>query len=1100
MEKNLLLKIGFLVLSGLVGTARAEVSLLVSPLDGVSASQFSEKVTALRKNSLVLEAEPLFSPSESKALQSLGENQVSQSWKVQVRSDEDSLSLRRWIKNSLPGVLVEINSEARPQAEMLEARQWGIHNIGMPQDLAFDEITTLLIPGIRGEDIGLDRTGLESKEDRKIRVAILDTGVDAKHPDLRDVIEKKPGECDALEKFKACLVAAKTDADKTACQNTWARFDSDGNGYPMDCQGWNVTAAKNAITQIVGDAETGDTIGHGTHVAGIVAAQTNGIGVRGVARNVVIIPVKVIKAAPNAPIRPQAQDIPSPSEKELQAPGAFADLIARGVLYAIRSQAQIINLSLAWPKAGDTQLMRKMVALAQAQGILVIASAGNDSTDASVYPCSYTQVICVAAHGPDGALSHFSNFGPSSDLAAPGLEILSTWPEAMTPKRYTEFRGYEIRTGTSMAAPFVAGILARILSAQPTISGDEAYARLIAGARAHRESAQFGPAPVFKYTLSGNADLPKSLEATPTPIFSRLIKEPILLSWDLSSNLISVPIQLKNRWAQAQSVKVETEILEEASGLNGAEVVGTGPELGSWKSGELKEWAQELRVKGQKLGGRIVLVLKIQADRAPIQKIYIPLEISVPLSHQARVPGQKTIPVQGQVLPNASLRSVVSQDGKNGQDYLAIESKGAQTELQLIRPVTVGSSTQYMAGKPVSITAVTGTLLTIQRVADSSGRSLFIIIYQKPAASGMQLPSLFFQVYDENLSPSYSWSYDNQTSVMPENFQWVRMKSADGKVLPMPVWSAYGKTPPAEKKPYDPWDPNPRDPLTRRLYYLTPEGIRSLTPADDKFAIGLMFPKDEDKAEGQVNVLLGKGENYDLEYSIAVLRDGELGPDQPFLLSEFRNLDEASKMLRVTSLSPSLSINPGSAFSGGSARGSQRLTYLLDPRADQLGVRSSQDGVVWPAGPLDSVMNILGTFWGEGQLSAFSETHYQLQFTDFNRNESAQVSLNRFSFLPAFIFSKTMFPIVVSDTEGKMERLPALLIPAQLGTSESMEVVVPVYEASGKLLGLSRPARLRIKEEGKCTALGNPIGASAQAPTQAVFFCGDRFIFVPLSF
>jgi subtilisin family serine protease len=147
-------------------------------------------------------------------------------------------------------------------------------------------------------------------------------------------------------------------------------------------------------------------------------------------QNVQILPVKVIASAPTGPVRPQSVDptplpsAPAPTERTLRWAAGFTDLIARGMLYAIRNGAQVANLSMAWPQNADSPLMRQMIALAQARGMIIVASAGNDSTDARVMPCVYPGVICVASHGPDGGFSHFSNYGAFVDIAAPGLSIL----------------------------------------------------------------------------------------------------------------------------------------------------------------------------------------------------------------------------------------------------------------------------------------------------------------------------------------------------------------------------------------------------------------------------------------------------------------------------------------------------------------------------------------------------------------------------------------------------------------------------------------------------------------------------------------------------
>ncbi len=159
----------------------------------------------------------------------------------------------------------------------------------------------------------------------------------------------------------------------------------------------------------------------------------------------------------------------------------WSDMVGRGLIYAMRSGAKVINFSLGWPQADDTDFMRKVMEEAQARGVIIVAAAGNDSTRALLRPCVYPNVICVGAAGPDGAMAHFSNYGSGVDIVAPGLNILSTYPMSKRPIRFRSTLGYEYLSGTSQATPFVTAAVAEMMARG--IPASEIHARLILGSR-----------------------------------------------------------------------------------------------------------------------------------------------------------------------------------------------------------------------------------------------------------------------------------------------------------------------------------------------------------------------------------------------------------------------------------------------------------------------------------------------------------------------------------------------------------------------------------------------------------------------------------------
>jgi subtilisin family serine protease len=255
-----------------------------------------------------------------------------------------------------------------------------------------------------------------------VTVAIIDSGIDLGHPDLAPNLWTNPGEI----------------PDNG--------IDDDGNGYVDDVHGYDF---------VDNDGTPQDVNGHGTHVAGIVGARGgNGIGGAGVAWQARLMAIRVL---------------------DDQARGTTA-AVAVGIRYAVDNGARIVNLSLAGPTS--TPDLEDAVRYAQAHGVLIVAAAGNDGADLTTsptYPAAYGEdnVLGVAATTRDGGLSSVSDYGPGADVAAPGEQILSTALGG----------GYEWRTGTSMAAPEVAGALVLLAAARPDLDGNGLRDALLAGAR-----------------------------------------------------------------------------------------------------------------------------------------------------------------------------------------------------------------------------------------------------------------------------------------------------------------------------------------------------------------------------------------------------------------------------------------------------------------------------------------------------------------------------------------------------------------------------------------------------------------------------------------
>ncbi|MFN0204770.1 MAG: S8 family peptidase [Planctomycetota bacterium] len=186
---------------------------------------------------------------------------------------------------------------------------------------------------------------------------------------------------------------------------------------------------------ISNNTNTTDDHGHGTHVAGIAAADTNNaVGIAGIGYRCNIMPVKVLDAT---------------------GTGSWSS-VASGISFASLNGAKVINLSLGG-SAGSQSLLNA-INLAVDRGSVVIAAAGNSGVSTEHFPAAYTNCIAVGASTPTDGRASFSNYGLSwVDVAAPGSSIVSTFP-TYTVTMGSNATGYTTLSGTSMATPVVAGV------------------------------------------------------------------------------------------------------------------------------------------------------------------------------------------------------------------------------------------------------------------------------------------------------------------------------------------------------------------------------------------------------------------------------------------------------------------------------------------------------------------------------------------------------------------------------------------------------------------------------------------------------------------
>lgn len=291
-------------------------------------------------------------------------------------------------------------------------KQWGLHNTGKNSGSWWSR-------GKAGVDISALEAWKITKGSSDVKIAVIDTGVDYNHEDLKNNIM-----INELEK------------------NGIDGVDDDGNGFIDDIYGYDF--ANN-------DSDPMDGHGHGTHCAGVIGASHNSKGIAGINAQVKILPIKFL------------------TDKG----GGTLEAALKAIDYATQRGVQVMSNS--WGGGGRSEALFEAIKRAESKGIIFIAAAGNSNNDNDTnptYPANYkaSNVVSVGAIDGKGKRASFSNYGKNTvHVFAPGVDIFSTVAN----------NKYKKMSGTSMACPHVAGVAGLLLASEPNLTAVELKQRLM---------------------------------------------------------------------------------------------------------------------------------------------------------------------------------------------------------------------------------------------------------------------------------------------------------------------------------------------------------------------------------------------------------------------------------------------------------------------------------------------------------------------------------------------------------------------------------------------------------------------------------------------
>jgi|GEM_PF-5758653 len=951
--------------------------------------------------------------------------------------------------------------------------QWALQDSGQVilrdfTDISSDSISKPAAnpPG----DVGLPNN-IDTQMQNNVLVAVLDSGVDLSHPDLIHNL---------YHNTKECLSDGSIPVNPTV--------DQDQNGFVGDCMGWNFVA-----DQGPGDNRPDDDLGHGTHVAGILAAErNNGLGVSGLSNRIQILPVRIYWAEE------------SPTKKKSFT---LTERIIKGVAYAMLMHAKVINFSMGWPTSVDSPLLRQTFADAISSGVTIVAAAGNNSTSTPVFPCAYPGVICVGATSLDGQLAPFTNFGSHVDLGAPGEEILSTYPRVIPsqnvpPAAFFSDPNYEILSGTSMSAPYVSGAVAILKGLNPNISENEVKGRLFASSQKILPSTLSGDFATASLRF-GALKIGQAIGLAPQAVIAPDFKGLDRVTFSTTNLKVALNIPIVSYWTESPGVTVTvTSLAPQLQLVSGQQLhtdfKGNGDSHVLPVVGQLTDLNQSSQMKiqiavavpGQPLQvythdfeASRSLVNDSQVARWPLVFQTAPKSLGL-LSLNRLNPGDAPeffwtdSPLPGHT--DKPQFHILRNDGQ-GYTQLDLPFVSANQGLSLQRtPVYQPGSAAYFQGE------------IVQPPGDAKRYILYHAIAQNmtlaPEPSAIQFVPETVAVDAGGLA----------------SLNYLPLQISTGTTLPLMVFQTEGRIPKADQDPnllhfadnsarlgvffLEPRANNGVWSMTTRLFdnFQFASNFRQKLQLSDLTTVTVLrlLPQNEDKTK--IRALVSFGESSQKNYVLIQVRTDQLLAHN-FDILPVSNLASSevdqAQFVNVHSLQPGLPDQFG-FFAPVSPKRAD--LFFLSADFTQLQMRQTAS----PSFRYDNILGDIGAFFDGSVYYSFLETSAHLILQISQKNAPAkhfETNIHRNSIFPGQSFTETFSLLHYTDKAGGLH--PALYTDATQISSSHVSVLVADRDK-----GLIAPLGLNVDVPPGCATLA-PQNIVSSGPDNIVLICRTQMGF-----
>lgn len=904
-------------------------------------------------------------------------------------------------------------------ADPLFSQQWGMQNSGQKIFRAEGEIRNQEVVGINGVDIkwpGIEKLN-QIGADREVIVAVIDSGLDLGHPELKDRVYS-------------------------------------GRDF-------------------LDNASMTDDTGHGTHVAGIIAANVNGRGIQGVTpKGVKILPLKVLN---------------KDTTGFVYKGKVITDIIADAIAYAIEAKASVINMSLGWPQVVNTPRIIKALDTAAAQGIILVAAAGNNNKDVPTWPCAHPAVICVGAMDNQGKLTEFSNHGGKVDLVAPGEWIVSTIPRALE-SRTLRIQGYEAKNGSSQASPFVAAAAALLKLQNPAITGEEVKSRLYASALKMQKDAD------QRFVRFGSLNITGALEQAPITMASVNVKNLVTIDVTEAGQFDFVlPIETLGTSSSIPSISV--------SGLD-AEVIVEG------KNVRLRGQIEDLRADSE-IPVTFVTELDGTKTRTSMTLSFArKLETKDLINVAVKgIPGNALVSIQG-ARKSARVGHVSVEDKASNDFHGYIQAKNGEK----IRVVSIrGNSTNTTTQTSEVILEDHHQLLSVfEKDVNFDGKN--DLVFYGMNAKRNHLVLTFTDIDGAPLLGKNSrWELPITTfEGLPlkdgerGDFAWLRLKTFMGDIA-VPYYQKAWLLP-KEDNAQDLLDFEPAG-LDNRFYYWEPtqeaERVvvrprvvdsvsfnqklqRSMNTSPwEKADIERILPQTApERASGTVRHIVSAGENFFRRFSVLKLKS-----PNDYKLEDHADTDvfQVGNNPLVTRKLSDYSVSENSF-----------QMALLDRSSAR--VKPFVEGEALPAWTLitsgwnNPFFEVVATYEGDDRRVLFFESRYHVYVYDQNgasKPVARRLPINRDSSFPGVNFSETLQSVLVRD-QGVNQ--PAVAVNSTLIYGDRLYAMLSTEDE------FTRPIALSVKIPANCVPLKSQVLTATSGLSAFTMLCQRPSGDVDLSF